>query len=643
MKLIPGTIRETTVRGVKVLVKIIHQKDDGRYLVKSLTTRSNLLRSADDLMEILSGPETGPASESADTPPEVSTEEAREIFAPELAASKSQLEEAKGEPVDLTPYTVTEAKTYPAPVANHITKEPKVKLSDKLKPAVTPPHVIVKALAGTGKTTTLIEGLKRVRGIESTLTPSPQQAAVWDSMALSKGVGSVCFVAFNKSIATELQRRVPAGCDAMTMHSLGLKAVTAAFGRVKIESYRVSNLISELLERDVRELRKNDMVLIQATEKLVGLCKLNLVAGTPEDLEEIAAEFQIEMNGSRAKVFDLVPKVLERSKDVLKDGQIDFNDMVWLPVILNLPMSRYDLLLVDECQDLSKCQQELTLKAGRRLIYCGDENQAIYGFAGADSDSIPNLQARLESTPAGCIVLPLTVTRRCGRKIVEEARRIVPTFEAHESNPEGKILHRVIRDKDYVANTVEQDAQNYMSWVQDGDMCLCRVNAPLVSQCFRFLKAGRKAIIRGRDIGQGLISTVKKLKAANIADLIGKLSDWLHAEVTKENAKRNPSEARIIGIQDRYDCLTCFAESASTVEGVITKIETVFSDDNGTGIILSSIHKAKGLEADNVFLLEPKGATVPHPMAKTASAIRQEMNLRYVGITRAIHTLTYVS
>ena len=153
-----------------------------------------------------------------------------------------------------------------------------------------------------------------------------------------------------------------------------------------------------------------------------------------------------------------------------------------------------------------------------------------------------------------------------------------------------------------------------------------------------------KATIMGKDIGAGLISTIKKLKATNIVDLCSRLSDWFYNETKKENANRQPNEQKLIALQDRYDCLSCFIEGADSVEAVITRIEKVFTDNkNEPGIRLSSIHKSKGLEAKRVFLLEPEGATVPHPMAKSAWQREQEWNLRYVAITRTIEELIYVS
>jgi hypothetical protein len=135
--------------------------------------------------------------------------------------------------------------------------------------------------AGSGKTTTLIEGLKQVKGIQSDLVPSPQQAKVWESMELSKGKAqTICMVAFNKSIATELQKRVPPGCDAMTMHSLGFRAVQKQFGRQEPNSWVIGDIIAELLETDIRQLRRDKPVVVSATEELVSLCKMNLIGAS---------------------------------------------------------------------------------------------------------------------------------------------------------------------------------------------------------------------------------------------------------------------------------------------------------------------------------------------------------------------------
>lgn len=179
--------------------------------------------------------------------------------------------------------------------------------------------------------------------------------------------------------------------------------------------------------------------------------------------------------------------------------------------------------------------------------------------------------------------------------------------------------------------------------VTNNDMVLCRVNAPLVSFCFKFIRDGRKANIQGRQIGQGLISTIKKMKATSILELVRKLDDWLDKEVGKEQHRRYPNEGRIMNLQDRHTCILYFTEEQETIEDIIKSIEKLFTDDDKPGIKLSSIHKAKGLEARRVFLLQPEGAAIPHPMAKTLWQREQEMNLLYIAITRAIEEFVYVS
>lgn len=513
------------------------------------------------------------------------------------------------------------------------------KLSEKIasytKPAVS--NLVIIARAGTGKTTTLVESLRVLRGGISSIIPSPQQQAIFNEVCKSDKNSSVAFVAFNKSIAEELKKRIPDGCDAMTMHSMGMKAVTKQFGRLQIPNspeWVVRERVAKILNKDVKELMKHSFVMLKAVEELVGLVKMNLSGTDEESLMKLVTHYEVDLGGFVGEVMDLVPKVIEVCKNPKEDGRMDFNDMIWLPIIHDLPLFRYDVLLVDEAQDLNKCQQQLALKAGKRLIMCGDPKQAIYGFAGADSSSMDNM-IQILGKDVDCVVLPLTVTRRCGKAIVEEARKLVPDFEAHSSNGPGRISKAIY--------TEDQNGTNYRAGVKDGDFIISRVNSPLVCQCLKFLREGRKANVRGRDIGRGLISQIKKFNSHSIHDLLMKIEEWADKESKKELSKKNPMDSRLIAIQDRKECLLAFAEEAISVESCVSSIESVFSD-TCAGIQLSSIHKVKGLEAKRVFFIvaTSAGALCPHPMAKSAWQKEQEWNLKYVGITRAIEELIFV-
>lgn len=528
------------------------------------------------------------------------------------------------------------------------------------------PHVIVIARAGVGKTVTLVEGTKILLGLPPLITPSDQQAAVWEAMKLSAGkVKSICFAAFNSTIAKELQRRVPPGCEAMTLHSLGMRAVNNNLGRFEVNQFRVMDLLAQMLNTNPHILRSTQGAFANAAVEIVGLCKVNLSsidpAGnqlSPENpawervIEDLINYYDIDLEDSKGrggnpagvfrKLVQYVPLVIEACKDPTQDGCIDFDDMIWLPIVLDLDVPRFDFLLVDESQDLSKCQQALAKKAGKRLIFCGDDRQSVYAFAGADSDSIPRLMKELKQSDRGCIELPLTVTRRCGKRIVQEAAMYVPDFEAHESNPAGEVLHALYPlQKGYDGLEELPYEKTYLLLVQEGDFILCRNNAPLVSQCLKLIEMERKATILGRDLARSLVKTIEKQKASNVLDLIKKLEEWMRLETSQERAKRHPNEARISGFQDRFNCLMVFTKGVEQVSDVLAKIDKVFTDTkNSPGIRCSSIHKAKGMEAPNVFLLQP-AFEKPRP-TKTAWERKENENLMYVAITRAIERFYYV-
>lgn len=520
------------------------------------------------------------------------------------------------------------------------------------------PHVVVEARAGTGKTFTLVVGLAYMVGgkvwdtacrvLGFTPEPSPQQRAVWEALRQGTRPRSVAYLAFNKSIVDEFSSKyqwlVKALADAgvaltfSTVHSMGNGAVKNGLKRyLKVNKYKTQNLMESIMGCDIREVRKTQAgrTLVTAVEGLVSKCKLNLIGWdvegfrsvTDDELDATAVRYDIECNGQREKAYDLTRQVLEASKDS-RMAEIDFDDMVWLPTVCGFRVNQYDLVLGDEAQDWNRSQQEIILKAGRRLFICGDPKQAIYGFAGADTDSIPRMTDKLRAA-GGADVLPLTVTRRCGKAIVDQARMIVPDFEAHEGNGAGQIDN--------------QPYEKAFELMADHDMVLCRTNAPLVGTAFRLIKAGRKANIKGRDIGEGLIRLIRKLANpdSDVGDLVEKVEGWYAAEVERVMRFKNGSDEALMTLSDKQDCLMAFTEGAVKVQDVITAIDRIFSDTSKGGVLLASVHRAKGLEADRVFILKP--GLMPHPMAKSAWAQEQEQHLRYVAITRAIKTLVYVA
>jgi len=104
------------------------------------------------------------------------------------------------------------------------------------------------------------------------------------------------------------------------------------------------------------------------------------------------------------------------------------------------------------------------------------------------------------------------------------------------------------------------------------------------------------------------------------------------------------SESQYEMIIDRTLCIQAISEGLSTVQDVVNRIENLFSDNAKGGpkskVLLSSVHRAKGLEAETVYISNPE--KMPHPMAKLEWEISQEFNIKYVAMTRSMNTLVFM-
>ena len=275
--------------------------------------------------------------------------------------------------------------------------------------------------------------------------------------------------------------------------------------------------------------------------------------------------------------------------------------------------------LVHNCQDLNPAQIEIVkrcLKPNGRVIAVGDRFQSIYGFRGADSDAIPNVIESLNAT-----VLPLSITYRCPTSHVAHAKEYVPEIEAAPNAPTGTLA--------------DINIETMLDQIIPTDMVLCRYNAPLVRPAFALLQQGIKVNIKGRDIGTGLLTLIKKLRPKNLDDLVNKLAVWETTEKTKAEKKKRNTES----IEDKYDVLMAFVDNVESIPKLKSYIKDIFSD-NRSEITFSSIHKAKGLEADNIYVLQPE--LMPSKYATKDWEISQERNCMYVAYTRAKKALYMV-
>jgi superfamily I DNA/RNA helicase len=397
-----------------------------------------------------------------------------------------------------------------------------------------------------------------------------------------------------------------------------------------VDAYKTESIYKTFFNMNDKTERSEFYSTKNQVSRLVSLFKANTMIEIPDfnSVMDIADRYGIDI-GDDAERIQMVQNVY--AKCLQYHTVMDFDDQVFMPIYLNLPVPSYDVVIVDESQDLNPIQQELVIKAGKRVICVGDDRQAIYGFRGADPKSMDNMREKLNAD-----VLPLSICYRCPRKVVELAQTIVPDIEWAPEAKDG-IVENVKRE------IFEQRAK-------DGDYVLCRTTAPLVSTCLKFIREGRKAIVRGRDIGQQLMSLVNKISSDGyqpIESFRDALQQYRNAQL--ERLQRAEREAEIIALNDRVDTILVLIERCSRVGEIQVQVDQIFADERTladgtviklTGTVFCTVHKSKGLEADVIWILEPK--LMPHPAAKTEEQKLQEMNLKYVAITRSLSELYFV-
>ena len=475
-------------------------------------------------------------------------------------------------------------------------------------------NIVLDAKAGAGKTTTI--------------------QILTDILLKEEPEAKILMIAFNKSIVEELQERMNSKINIRTSHSLGMSILNSNAakrdGRLSLNGkkvFEVLQLLVKVWEWDMEQEENQEK--FNTIRKLCDLARLNL-CHTPDQIKAIAAKHDLEIFDKEAEDTLLLMKQLEKDRKT-----IDFVDMIYKPYLYadKLDFPKYDYVFVDECQDLTIAQQKLMQNCIKehtgRFIAVGDPSQAIYGFMGADADSFKNLQ-KIDNTAT----LPLNECYRCTKAIIkftqEKTGSEIIAFAGNQDGEEPR------------SGSVEE--------LKDGDFVMCRNTYPLVKLCFHLLGQGIAATVRGRDIGANLQNIIKASKRSTLDALY----TWMDKDMTKRYqklCKKNPhmNEQEIKDLPayameiEKHHIIKLIAQSNDTVrncEQLKWKIQEIFTDNLKGGILLSTIHKAKGLEFDRCFIIEKE--LMPSKRAKLDWQLEQERNLEYVCYTRAKKELIFI-
>jgi len=478
---------------------------------------------------------------------------------------------------------------------------------DSVRQGTGGPDLFVSAVAGSGKTTTIVQAARFI-----------------DAPGL--------FAAFNVAIVDELNRRLDGTqMSAINFHKIGKRALDRHIEpRVQVDRRKYLKLARAWVEEHVTSGDGDSRrTLGGALADLAGFARKTLT--DPADTDAVfALADHYDILYIPDDVLPALATLLQQGQELARrEGTIDFDDMLYLPVAWNLPLQQFEWVFVDEAQDLSPAQLELVLRCrapGGRMVFVGDERQAIYGFAGADNRSVERIVARVNAQR-----LPLSICYRCPTSHLDLAREIVPGIEARPGAPAGEL--RTITPH-------ELDAL-----VQPGDLVICRLTAPLVEQCIHFITRGISARVEGRDIGKALTQIVRKV-AERSGFTYSEISAHLVAYQAAQTAllrQKGADEDAVQSLEDRVAAiLVCVAsfEDARDVDTLCARIEGLF-DERLSQIRLATVHRTKGLEAERVFILRPDKLPLARPDQQPWQR-EQELNLKYVALTRAKQSLFFV-
>lgn len=558
-------------------------------------------------------------------------------------------------------------------------------------------HIVVEATAGSGKTSTVVETCKRV----------PQARCV--------------VVAFGKRNADELAAKLPSNAKASTLHSLGLAAWTQTLGgrsyRAEVDQNKIDRIIAAEVERGaIPKWLKGKIAKLVDLARMHGIVPgsthatiaqdgtggtfaaaplpcygsaLNAPPTAPQftpgdtlvndvlplrglrpdnddEWEALMRHFDVYVNGwSPQQLIRMARDVLRKS---IRYGHriVDYADMLYLPTLAEGSHWRVDadVVMVDELQDLDHLQRQMILHlvaSGCVFVGVGDSSQAIFGWRGADADSMDKIVTATKAKR-----LPLSICYRCPTSHLQAARVLVPTIEPRPEADVG-IFERYDEDGTLVCYQPHRDgfecnctALRYEAGrlkpatplrlqpqhFRPGDLVICRAKAPLVKAAYYLLKNHVPARVLGKDIGRGLVAFVDAMRAASVTELLKKVETWTNKAIAR--AVELDDDLAVEEASDKRDVLMAVADGMwsecgdgeDDVDVFKARLESLFGDgeDRGRTVTLSTVHRAKGAESDRVWWLDyhkpDLSANFKHEWQR-----KESRHIKFVALTRSKHAL----
>ncbi len=465
--------------------------------------------------------------------------------------------------------------------------------------------LLITAFAGSGKTTTL--------------------QMIANALPNKKGL----YLAYNRAILQDAKSRFPSNITCKTTHGLAYEYYAAQY-RKKITNKLTARKVVRHLDIENMSMQENN-VLVSASNINIAACAMRIVnnfcySADQEVTYEHFSNYFLELlyNRYRKKVeleydkknFNTPKTFLEYYANYcthiaieLWEAMIDQDSRVGITHDAYLKLyqlskrriKNIDFILIDESQDANPAVLDILNNQEARRIYVGDQYQQIYKWRGS-----VNAMNEIDGDK-----LYLTQSFRFGQKIADEGNKILSMLgEKQEIKPNLSIDSKVEKIDEGTQHTI-----------------ICRTNFSILKKCIECYNLGRKVACIG-----GLKGTLKDFESGYYL-WKGKIEKVKSPKVLLYQSWENLlEEAELTGDPEIRGIVNFIEEyEENTISAINNILSVVIHEENNADIILSTAHKAKGLEWPRV--------KIAGDFREPAKCSPDELNLWYVSVTRAIEVL----
>lgn len=516
-------------------------------------------------------------------------------------------------------------------------------------------NMLVNALAGSGKSTTAC-------------------------MLSEHSKTSDLYIAFNASVVEEFKKKIKnPKTKVMTMHSLAYSIMLynveqeskdsgekpKGFGSqrskrtVSLDNFKPHKILDEeITKRYGRYIEFAKRVFLKDNYvNLYNLCRLTLTdMSSNKDVSRLIDDHVLFLyygdEGYSAPDISEITSTLKildtKSRQQFEtQGVIDFTDILWI-TFNKLKYDNWEVpywalytnIYCDEVQDFSNIQLNFLKFIKRtkgRYVFIGDFHQAIYNFAGANAQAfnqIPKMFAPVET-------FDLPICYRCAKSHLSRVNReygipILPCDDA----PLG-FVKTIDKNKiSEYAKAGDMVISRKNKWIAEVVLDLARNGTPIFIEDKEMVGAIKRQILSSKCTSVG---TLEKFLQKVISNYNKKLFEIVsknvreggheeeHLEAVTETNSKIDNTSFLLEILEGYLEHHASSDSVSKFSNFIDKLLNTTPSPNC--VRLCSIHKAKGLEATNVFVLNE--AKINYDFRNSKEQNIQEKNLSYIATTRA--------